>query len=174
MPVGNSGLTYYQPIDTPVAIPYGTTATFLDDSSLGSGSNTYNPTVGDVIEISVVTQLSSTNPSNTIDVGVLFGSTDLVGSNFNLVNLPPTINSGGTFSGKCVIFCKQKDFSGGLYTYTFVSNLLLEGSGSNGIVNNLFEQQFQSPNESDEIKIRLSAPFAGEILVTNILMKQIK
>ena len=174
VPVGNSGFTYYQPTDTPVAIPYGTTAAFLDDVSLGSGTNIYNPTVGDVIEVEFSTQLSSTQASNTIDTGILFGGTDLVGSSFNLVNLQSTINPGGTYKGKCTIFCKQKDFSGGLYTYTFLTNLVIEASGSNGIINNFFENQFQSANESDEIKIRLSAPFDGEVLVTNILIKQIK
>lgn len=173
VPIGNSGFNYYQPTDTPVAIPYGTTAAFLDDPILGSGSNIYNPSVGDVVELQFVTQLSSTNTSNTIDTGILFGSTDLVGSSFNLVNLPSTINPGGTYKGKCTIYCKQKDFSGGLYSYTFLTNLVIEASGSSGIINNFFEQQFQSPNESDEIKIRLSAPFAGEVLVTNILMKQV-
>jgi hypothetical protein len=174
VPVGNSGLSYYQPSDTPSAVPFSVNAGVMTDQSLGLGSNVWNPTVGDLIEVSFSSQVSSTNPSNTLDCSINYGTDVLAGTSFNLLNLPGTLNPGGGYTGKAVIYCKQKQDNTTFYTYTFCTSFTIEASGSNGILSYFYEQQFNKNEAEDQIKLEISAPFAGEILVNSILMKQIK
>lgn len=173
VPVDNSGLFYYEPISIPSPIPYGVTPVILTNPLNASGSNLWNPKVGDTLTFNFESQLASTISGNAIDFNLIYDSEALIQSSFNLLNIPNTLNPSGGLSYKGTIYCKQKTLNGGNYDYTFVCSLRVKSSTTQLLLNYQNEDSFTTPNENGLIEMSLSAPSVGQILTTNLTIKKI-
>ena len=173
VPVVNSGLFYYEPVTIPSPIPYGVTPVILTNPLNSSGSNLWNPEVGDTLTFNFESQLASSISGNTIDFNLLYDSEALITSSFNLLNIPNTLDPSCGLSYSGTIYCKQKDLNGGNYDYKFISSLNVKSSRTDFMLNYQNEQSFTTPNINGLIEMNFSADSAGEILTTSLTIKKI-
>ena len=172
VPVVNSGLFYYEPVTIPSPILYGVTPVILTNPLNSTGSNLWNPEVGDTLQFNFESQLSSSNSGNTIDFNLLYDSEALITSSFNLLNIPNTLNPAGGLSYSGTIYCSQKTLNGGNYDYTLISSLRVKSSTTELLLNYQNEQSFTTPNVNGLIEMSLSADLSGQILTTNLIIKK--
>ena len=174
VPVGGSSLFYKEGVSIPAPITIGNTPVIINTPLNAVGSSNWNTTVGDVIEFGWQCQLASSTSGNTLDFKLLYDSGMLIESSFNLLNLNSSLNAGGGLQYSGSIYCKEKtEVSPGVFTYTFVSSLRVQSSGTSFLLMDSNEVTFSTGAEFGLVELQLASATPGEVLTTSLLIEKI-
>lgn len=173
VPVGSSSLFYKECVSIPNPIVIGTTPVIINTPLNAVGSNLWTPSVGDVLSFDWEAQLASSTSGNTLDFKLLYDSGILIESSFNLLSLNPILNSGSGLQYSGSIYCNEKtEISPGIFTYTFVSSLRVQSSGTLFLLMYSDEVTFSTGTGFGNVEIQLATATPGEVLTTSLTIEK--